>query len=89
LIYDMTILIAGAVYFWKFRSTKRSIDSEIKKKSTNKAQNYTKNIIWNRLMDILIWISFAIFAARIYLKDIFFVALEFDKLYIMSCRCSD
>lgn len=47
------------------------------------------NILSSKLIEILIVLCFLVFAARIYLKDIFFVLLEWDSIYIRSCRCSD
>lgn len=93
--YDVTLLFAGAFYFWRFRSIKKQIEKEIKERRVKKGLGgphtvrMSLNILSSKLIEMFVWCAFLLFAIRIFLKDVFFAILEFDKMYIASCRCSD
>jgi hypothetical protein len=93
--YDVTLFFAGAFYFWKFRSIKKQIEKDIKERRVKKGLGgphtvrMSLNILSSKIIEMFVWCAFLLFAVRIFLKDVFFAILEFDKMYIASCRCSE
>ena len=90
---DLFVLIFGIIYFFKFRAlrkeknaVRRKRQMKLRGESSNEIKLY--RVFSSLAVDLIVVSFFLIFAIRILLKDVVFMMLEIDSIFLEFCRCN-